>query len=89
MKKYLLLTRCGIERERGSFLMGSPSTERILVRVLKRKMVHLSSSLELDGSVGYLSRSAGCILSTLIQISVDRSRKKVTTLELFPVEGVE
>lgn len=72
-----------------TFLMGSPSTERILVMVLKRKVVHLSSSLELDESVGYLSRSAGYILSTLIQISVDRSRKKITTSELFPVEGIE
>lgn len=42
--------------------MGSPSTETENIgerRVLMRKTIHLSSSLELGGPVGYLSRSAG------------------------------
>lgn len=59
--------------ERGSmsprFLMGSSSTETenivsvLSLQVSKRKMVHLSSPLELGGSLGYLSRSAGHIVS--------------------------
>lgn len=54
--------------ERGNrFLMVTPSTETenivsiLSLQVSTRKMVHLSSSLELGGSVGYLSRSAGHI----------------------------